>query len=268
MYPQQIHQYVRQFFQENNCEILRESNDFLNVQLTIEMDKRIMNRPFYWKYLESTGDEPNPAQLTLITDKNRLTESIAGEVVHYGSPRLNQLFKVTKELGSFVQMYEKNVNQSGEQTILTPWVGVNYKITYSSDRTKEILYSLGINLLTGAIINGFQESISHLNLESTIAPNTFHVPYIIKPLRALERLDAVIENQILHDDHTWAEEAKERLRKDLLVLEYFYRDIDEANRPECYEGEKKAMEEQYETKVKVEVINGGLFYLQTNVGIQ
>ncbi|WP_432361241.1 YqhG family protein [Sporosarcina sp. UB5] len=264
MYPQQIHQYVRQFFIENNCPILRENEQFINVQLTIDMDKKIMNRPFYWKYVESTGGEPNPAQLTLITDKNRLTESIAGEVVHYGSPRLNQLFKVTRELGSFVQMYERAGSETGAQTILTPWVGVNYKITYSSDRTKEVLYSLGINLINGMIIKDFQESIGELNLGSAISPNTFHLPYIITPLRALERLDSVIENLIQQDDHTWAEEAKERLRKDLLVLEYFYREIEEADRPECYRIEKNAIEEQYKTKIKIDIINGGLFYLKSN----
>lgn len=259
MYPQQIHQYVRQFFIENNCAIVRENEHFIHVQLTIEMDKKIMNRPFYWKYLESTGDEPNPAQLTLITDKSRLTESIAGEVVHYGSPRLNQLFRVTRELGSFVQMYEKARNGTGGQTILTPWVGVNYKITYSSDRTRESLYSLGINLINGMIIKDFQESISGLDLESTISPNTFHLPYIIKPLRALERLDAVIENLISQDDHTWAEEAKVRQQRDIRVLDYFYEGIE--NKPETYESEKKAIEAQYETKIRIEVINGGLFYL-------
>ena len=46
-------------------------------------------------------------KLTLITDKNRLVEDIEGEVMHFGSPRLNQLFQVTKEMGSFAQMYEK-----------------------------------------------------------------------------------------------------------------------------------------------------------------
>lgn len=262
MYPQQIHQYVRRFFIENNCPILRENEHFINVQLTIEMDKKIMNRPFYWKYVESTGDEPNPAQLTLITDKNSLTESIAGEVVHYGSPRLSQLFRLTNELGSFVQMYEKPpASQGAAQIILTPWVGVNYKITYSSHRTQETLYSLGINLMTGMIINGFQESISGLDLESAISANTFHLPYTIKPLRALERLDAVIENQIQLDDHTWAEEAKVRQQRDIRVLDYFYEGIE--NKPETYESEKKAIEEQYKTKIRVDIINGGLFYLRS-----
>lgn len=263
MYPQQIHQYVRRFFIENNCAILRENEHFLNVQLTVEMDKKIMNRPFYWKYVESTGGEANPAQLTLITNKNRLVESIAGEVVHYGSPRLNQLFRVTKEVGSYAQMYEKPVNVTGSQTTLTPWVGVNYKITYSSHRTQETLYSLGINLMTGMIINGFQESISGLDLGSSISANTYHLPYIITPQRALERLDAIIENLIQQDDHTWAEEAKERRRKDLLVLEYFYRGIEDEDRPECYWIEKNAIEEQYETKIKIDIINGGLFYLKS-----
>lgn len=260
MYPQQIHQYVRQFFKENNCPILLESDHFLHVQLTIEMDKRIMNRPFYWSYVESTGGEPRPAQLTFITDQTKLVQPVQGEVVHYGSPRLHQLFQVTKERGSFVQMYERPANEAGPQTILTPWFGVNYKITYSSDRTKETLYSLGMNLMTGAIMNGFQESIVKRDLESAISPNTFHLPYIIKPMRALERMDELIDQLIQQDDHTWAEEAKARQQRDQRVLEYFYEGIEE--RPECYEMEKQAIEEQYEAKIMIEILNGGLFYLK------
>ena len=100
MYPQQINGYLHEFFKENNCQILKDHDHYLHVQLTIEMDKKIMNRPFYWKYVESTDDEPRPAQVTLITDKNRLVDDIKGEVIHFGSPRLTQLFQVTNEMGS------------------------------------------------------------------------------------------------------------------------------------------------------------------------
>ena len=151
MYPQQIHSYLLQFFKENNCQILNDNDHYIDVQLTIEMDKKIMNRPFYWKYLESTDGEPRSSTTTLITDKNKLVEDIKGEVVHFGSPRLSQLFQVTKEMGSFVQMYERVLDNLKRQTILTPWLGVNYKISYYSDQTKEILYSLGINLMTGML---------------------------------------------------------------------------------------------------------------------
>jgi len=260
MYPQQIHGYLQKFFTENNCDIVNATNHYMTVQLTIDMDKKIMNRPFYWRYLENTDGVPNPAQLTFITDQNQLDEDIKGEVVHFGSPRLNQLFQTTKELGAYVQMYEKVINKPDSRTILTPWLGVNYKVSYYSDQTKEMFYSLGINLLTGNLVDGFQEWVSGVDLDSNRSEDAFHITYIIKPLRALDRLDAAVENIIQQDDHTWADQAKTRCQKDQEVLEYFYEGIE--NKPECYELEKKAMEEQYEARIKIEIINGGLFYLK------
>ncbi len=260
MYPQQVHDYLVKFFEENECRILNNDGHYINVQLTIDMDKKIMNRPYYWKYLESINGEPNPAQLTLITDQNNLMEGgIKGEVVHFGSPRLSQLFQTTKELGAFVQMYEK-VNKFEKNIILTPWLGVNYKISYYSDQTKEMLYSLGINLMTGNLIEEFQESLREVDLDPIMTEGVFHLPYIIKPIRALERLDLVIDNIVQQDDHTWAEEAKERWQKDQEVLEYFYTGIEK--KPECYDMERKAMEEQYEARIKIEILNGGLFYMK------
>ncbi|MDX1806011.1 MAG: YqhG family protein [Paenisporosarcina sp.] len=260
MYPQQIHGYLEKFFTENNCDIIKGNNHYMTVQLTIDMDKKIMNRPFYWRYLENTDGVPNPALLTFITDQNRLDEDIKGEVVHFGSPRLNQLFRTTKELGAYVQMYEKVLDNPKTKTILTPWLGVNYKVSYYSDQTKEMFYSLGINLITGNMIDGFQEWISGVDVDSAMSDDAFKITYIIKPLRALERLDAAIENIIQKDDHTWAEEAKIRWKKDREVLEYFYEGVE--NKPECYEMEKTAMDQQYEARIKVEVVNGGLFYLK------
>jgi len=260
MYPQQIHGYLLRFFQENNCQILNDHDHYINVQLTIDMDKKIMNRPFYWQYVESTGGVPSPAQLTFITDKNKLAQDIKGEVVHFGSPRLSQLFQATKEMGAFVQMYEQVPDQHQTQTILTPWLGVNYKIAYYSDQTKEMLYSLGINLMTGNLKQGFQESLSGIDLATNMPENTFNLPYTIKPIRALERLNVVIENSIRQDDHTWAEEAKMRWEKDREILEHFYEEVE--NKPDCYEIEKEAMDQQYETRIKMDIINGGLFYLK------
>lgn len=259
MYPQQIHSYLLRFFKETNCQVLSNHDHYIDVQLTIDMDKKIMNRPFYWQYLESMGEEPNPVQLTLITDKNKLVEDVKGEVVHFGSPRLSQLFQATKEMGSFVQMYEKITGQHETQMILTPWLGVNYKVAYCSDQTKEMLYSLGMNLMTGHLIEEFQESISKVDLTATISANTFHLPYIIKPIRALERLDAVVDNFIEQDDHTWVEQAKMKWKRDRRVLEYFYEGVE--NKPDRYDIEKQAMDQQYEAKIKIEIINGGLFYL-------
>ncbi|MFJ6210389.1 YqhG family protein [Lysinibacillus sp. NPDC092081] len=258
MYPQQVHSYLRQFFIENDCGILGEDHHYLTVQLTVDIDKRIMNRPFYWQYVEATNSEANPAQVTFITNQTVSSGSLYGEVIHFGSPRMNQLFQATRELGAYVQLFEKVDNEIG-QVILTPWLGVNFKVSYCCDRTKEMLYSFGINLLTGIIKEDFHETICTSEFDPVLADNAFHVQYIIKPLRALERLNATVEKIIERDDHSWATEAKKRWQRDQRVLDYFYEE--EEDKLECYDIEKKALEEQYDTKIKIEIINGGLFYL-------
>ncbi len=258
MYPQQVHSYLRQFFNETDCPILGEDHHYLTVQLTVDIDKRIMNRPFYWQYVEATNSEANPAQVTFITNQTASAGSLYGEAIHFGSPRMNQLFQATRELGAYVQLFEKVDNAIG-QVILTPWLGVNFKVSYCCDRTKEMLYSFGINLLTGIIKEDFHETICTSDFDTVPADNAFHVQFIIKPVRALERLNATIEKIIERDDHSWATEAKKRWQRDQRVLDYFYEEEDD--KPECYDIEKKALEEQYDTKIKIEIINGGLFYL-------
>ncbi|MEQ6357207.1 YqhG family protein [Lysinibacillus sp. M3] len=258
MYPQQVHSYLREFFNENDCPILREDQHYLTVQLTVDIDKRIMNRPFYWQYVEATNTEANPAQVTFITDQTASAGSLYGEAIHFGSPRMNQLFQATRELGAYVQLFEK-VDTAIGQVILTPWLGVNFKVSYCCDQTKEMLYSFGINLLTGVIKEDFHETICTSDFDTVPADNAFHVQFIIKPLRALERLNATIEKIIEQDDHSWATEAKKRWQRDQRVLDYFYEEEDD--KPECYDVEKKALEEQYDTKIKIEIINGGIFYL-------
>lgn len=259
MYPQQIHGYLVQLFKENNCQLLTDNNHFITVQLSIEMDKKIMNRPFYWRYIESVNGEPNPAQLTLITDYSRHDARIKGEVMHIGSPRLDQLFQVTKEMGSFVKMYEQVPTTHGMNPTVKPWLGINYKTSYNSNQTKETLHSLGISLLTGTVLKDFQQSLKELELNENAEKHVFAVPFIITPVRGMDRLDAIVESIIEADDHTWAEEARSRWEKDRKVLDYFYEGHEV--KPECYEIEKQAMEEQFNPTIHIEVVNGGLFYL-------
>ncbi|RHW38366.1 hypothetical protein D1B33_05640 [Lysinibacillus yapensis] len=259
MYAEQIHEYLNNFFKETNCDILEDEGFLLSVQLTVDMDKRIMNRPFYWQYIEATNSEPNPARLNLITDRSKMQTPFMGEMIHFGSGRLHQIFKTTKELGSFVKMYH-SIDQNLENPMLIPFLCVNYKVSYLSDQTKEVLYSLGINLINGQIEDHFHEFVSQQNLQSTMPKNVYCLDFIIKPARGIERLDSMIQQIIQNDDHSWAEEAKARWEKELEVLNYFYDGVEE--KPESYEVEKKALEERFNPRIKVEIINGGLFYLK------
>lgn len=214
-----------------------------------------MNRPFYWQYVETTGAEPHPSQLHLITDRNKSPDGIYGKIIHFGSPLLNNIFRATKDLGSFVKMYEL-----AERNTLTPWLCINYKVSYQCHRTKETLYSFGMNLINGEIWTEFHEYLCSLELSHENKQNAYCIPPIINPNRALSKLDETIQNLIQKDDHSWAEDAKKRWQKELEILDYFYQDEEQKN--ERYEIERKAIEERYKPRIQVEIINGGIFYIK------
>ena len=53
--------------------------------------------------------------------------------------------------------------------------------------------------------------------------------------------------------------CEKALGKGFKAFEHFYEKDEEKN--ESYETEKKALQEQYEPKITISFINGGLFYL-------
>lgn len=254
MLAEQIHDYLRTFFSVTDCEILEDTPNHLTVQLTSDIDKRIMNRPFYWQFVESTKAQPNPLKVTFIT-KRPENQEIRGEYIHYGSTRMHQIFQATKDLGSFVQLYE---NEEGAS--LFPWIGANFKVSYHTDQTKEMLFSLGINLIHGSVKSNFQDLLIRLKLTNELPRNAYCLPYIVSPMRAIERLETAIENYIANDDMTWADEAKKRWEREQEILDHFYVGVEE--KPEIYEIEKKALEERFQPRIKIEIVSGGLFYLK------
>jgi hypothetical protein len=266
MQQHDIQLFLERYFKANECEILENAVGYMNVQLTIELDKQLMNRPFYWHYLEKTGGTPNPMKLTLVTDQTKAPADIKGEPVYFGSPRLHQIFNSTKKLAGFIRLYEKVSKDMGQlQSPLHPWLGMNLKISYQCDRNRDVVLSVGLNLINGMIVDHFQERLEKLSLTPKIPDYCFTLSPIIKPKSGVTRIRQTIQNIIDNDDLQWAEEARERWDKDLDLLNHFYEEMVE--KPESYETEKQALKEQYEPRVKVSIINGGLFYL-TQLSVQ
>lgn len=146
MQQRDIHNFLQRYFNSNGCDIIEMSEGHLVTQLTIELDKQLMNRPFYWHYIEKTGGEPKPTKLTLITDHNRAPKGLKGETIHFGSPRLHQIFESTKKMAANIRMFEQ-VTNSDRNIPLHPWLVLNTKVSYRCDRKKDIFLSLGLNLI-------------------------------------------------------------------------------------------------------------------------
>lgn len=260
MQQHEIQDYIEKYFTANECDIRKVANGCMEIQLTVEMDKLLMNRPFYWHYLEKTGGIPNPMKIVLQTEPGEV-EGVEKkpEFIHFGSPRLHQLFQTTKELGAFMRLYEDVNAQKGIFVPLEPWLCLNVKVSYQCDRKKDHLYSIGLQLINGMIKNDFHDYIETLSLTPRIPDYCYTMSPLIKPVSGFKRIENYLEQEISNDDHTWADEARERLKDDQELLEHFYESAEEI--PDTYEVEMEALKELYDPKVKIEIINGGMFYL-------
>ncbi|WP_102345615.1 YqhG family protein [Bacillus sp. Marseille-P3661] len=258
MQQQDIHNFLYRYFVSNGCDIIEQSEGHLIAQLTVDLDKQLMNRPFYWHYVEKTGGQPQPMKLTLITDQNKAPNTVQGMNIHFGSPQLHQIFESTKRMAATIRMYEL-IKPNGQNVALHPWLVLNTKISYQCDRKRDLFISLGLNLINGVILDRFHNKLLKKKLTPKIPDFCFTLSPLIKPKSGLLRIENVIKQMIESDDHTWADEARIRWKKDQDLLDHFYEDNDE--KPENYVIEKQAIEDQYKPKIKVNIINGGLFYL-------
>ncbi|GAY75209.1 conserved protein YqhG [Sporolactobacillus inulinus] len=95
MQQAEIHDFLNRFFSSSECELLpvADDHDQLKVKLTKAMDKLLMNRPFYWHYIEQIGAEPETAVLNF-RFSDRIQE---GEFIHSGSPRLHQILDASEK---------------------------------------------------------------------------------------------------------------------------------------------------------------------------
>ncbi|NEU29625.1 hypothetical protein GN156_02335 [bacterium LRH843] len=263
MQQSQVHNFLERYFVANDSPIVASEPSYVTVQLSIELDKLLMNRPFYWHYLEKTGGTPNPMEVTFITDQSSAPENIKGEPVHFGSPRLRQLFTSTRQLGGHIRMYEQVQTTNQKSIPLQPWLCLNCKVSFQSNRKKDVLLSLGLNLIHGQIVQQFYQKLSQKDLTPKIPDYCFTLSPLIKIQSGLIRLQKMVQTYIMNEDDTWAKEAIQRMNKDLTLLEQFYEEHEE--KPESYHIERQALKEQYEPNIHVSIINGGMFYLEQQV---
>lgn len=257
MNQKEIHDYVKRFFVENDSTILEESPGHLHVQLSIEMDKALMNRPFYWHYIEKIGGVPNPMQLTLITDRENVPPKTKGEHLHFGSPRLHQIFNVAKKMGSHALLYE-SVHVEGPSHPLRPWLVLNGSVSYVCHDKKDQFFSVGLSLITGEMILNMHDYMEKRTFQEQIPNFCFTITPIIMPKSGVLRIINYLMELEKRKDHSWAEDALQRMKNDEEILEAFYQDIEE--KPEFYYKEREAIKTLYEPRIHISIINGGLFY--------
>ncbi|WP_243386355.1 YqhG family protein [Bacillus kexueae] len=254
----EIKNYLKRFFQANECHILEDGTGYFTVQLSVEMDKALMNRPFYWHYLEKTGGEPQPMKLSFITNPAITPPHIQGEQIHFGSPRLLQIFQTAQKVGGFIRLYE-NCQVTHGQLPLHPWIGVNVTVSYVCDKKKDFLHSIGIHLISGTIVENFQEKLDSLPLTPKIPDYCFTMSPVIKPKSGLNRIEQYVIDLISKENHSWGNDAVQRMNRDLMLLNHFYESEEE--KPDLYFSEREAIRTLYKPYIDIHIHSGGIFFL-------
>lgn len=253
-----LDQFITDYFTAHQCQILNQQDGVITIQLTEDMDKALMNRPFYWHYIKKIGQEGTPQTLTLITNQKKRGEK--GEFIHFGSPRLQQIMNHLTQNERFTKSYQTTLSPH-VNTALHPWLVVNIKITYAGKKQKDELFSIGLNLITGVMKSQMMEYLYQLDLQNTIPDYCFTISPVVKLHSGMKRIEVLLDDYIQNQPHQWAEESIAVMNEDIQLLEHFYEQLSEQDKQQM-EQEVEEIKNRYEPTITWSVVNGGLFYLQ------
>lgn len=255
-----LNTFLSDYFETKNCSIEENSDGKMVIQLTEEMDRELMNRPFYWHYIKKLGRQGEPMKLSMITNLDRKDEQ--GEWIHFGSPRLHQILNKLKQGERLTKLFE--VIHTTEKTPLYPWLITNIKVSYSGRYNKDEILSMGLQLVNGRMIVDAMDKLQKIPLEKSISDYCFTMSPIIKLQSGFKRIQDTIATYIENQDHDWAKDSFEVWKEEKKTLTHFYEDDLEHKR---YKQELEDLKKRYQPTIQITVINGGIFYLN-NTSIQ
>ncbi|WP_018132437.1 YqhG family protein [Effusibacillus pohliae] len=265
----QIQHYCRRYFQATGCPILRDEPGFLQVELPREIDKELMDRPYYWMWVEAIGQDVPPTVLNLVFDSE--TE-IAGvertELVALGSYRLEKIFQSAARRGQFVCQYQTATPSNRR----VPFLLTNVKISYLADRRRDELRSFGVNLRNNQVIPDLYEAVRDLPMSCQLPE---HYREQLKQTGLLvaslqtgwQRIKNTILEEIRNSDHTWAELAKEQLAQEINQLETYYESLilENEEKMDLYSAERELrvaeLKWRCQPRIQVQPLHFALLYL-------
>jgi hypothetical protein len=228
---EQVRKYVERYLAAFSSHVMESHPDYLTVKLPVEVDKDIGNRPFYWSWVEKMNIPPQPLVLTFFFDPERAPEGMRAEHLHFGSNRLQQIFQSTRKHGRFVCMYEQHPQLTGgrhrRSHPLTPWLGLNLKISLLCDKKRDILLYMGVNLHQPRIVQDFYPFLRQLSLSPAIPDYCYTLERRVTLQEAFQLAEQETRRLLAREDHRWADEARTRLEEELAILEAYYNELAE-----------------------------------------
>lgn len=305
MSPQEIQEHMMTYLESTECQIIEKSPYHVTVKLSPQADRQLTGRPYYWGFVDRTGAEPETLSFTFVFDPERYDQHeqektaaarqqdhllsryygtapllpqlgpgrIQREDVTYGSARLQQIWNAARQEGFCLYLFEQPPSLQRETLFSAPyepWLGVCFKAEMACDMKKEELHFIGISLVSGQIASPFPDRLKGLTLSPRLPENVHIQPATLSLDAAAGLLESYLTGKLAEMDYGWAEQAKERLKEELAVIDIYYEDLlkepDEeklAAIREQFASRRSETTWQYEPKVHLSAITCGLFHLRS-----
>lgn len=194
------------------------------------------------------------------------------ENIVYGSRRFEQIIASACDKGAYVQLFEDPPALPVGAAVSIPystWLGVNYKVDFICDMKREEIVSLGICMSTGEIVSDFQMRLHHKKLSPRIPTHTTLREKITLE-RAVQGLEAYVEERLKRADYNWARDALERMAEELDRIDAYYggmlraagiEAVQKAEFERQYARRREEIEWQYRPRIEVCPINCGWYHL-------
>src|SRR5690625_7643897 len=89
------------------------------------------------------------------------------EWIHICSPNLQQIMNNLKKTSKYTKLFQ--VVDTKVNTPLYPWLVINLKITYAGKQQKEEIFSIGLNLVNGMMVEDMMAKLDRLALQQSIS---------------------------------------------------------------------------------------------------
>lgn len=268
MEPSDVQAFTERYLHAYGCHIIEKGDHHLQTHLSEEVDKDLVHRPFYWMYVEKMGLAPQTSTLSFCFRADQAPPGIQSELLSFGSPRFSAILRSTREKGRFIRLYEESktsARQWGQSHPYQPWLGVNFLVSFICDRKRDEIRDVGIDLRTGEIRENFYQDCLQKNWNAKLPAHRHILPQRLSLPEAVGELEYHLQGWIDRQDATWYRQAKEQLDLELKQIHAYYPEEWKMS-DDLHREKKQRLREavwQYHPRVEVEVVNAGLFHLDT-----
>lgn len=232
------------YFAAVGAALTHQSDSYREYTLPPDVDKEMTDRPYYWMWVENTGQDVAPSTLRLafteaaeqrenpqirtralaeagpyLTDLQRqYFVAPKAELVSLGSFRLDKIYASCDQRGRYAAVMPAGATDA---TNLVPWLMVNIRISHRCDVTEQFIRSYGLCLANGQRVEGFYSLIERIPMQR-MNPALVTRKMTISVAEAMTVLQTVLTDQLAAKSHSWATSATERLAKDVAQIDTYY----------------------------------------------